>query len=229
MTSANPWVTAAQNAVGRAPDQVVVPELRAALAVPPATGPTAPQTYVTGPTVPLPVQQFPYSARLWVVGAHGGAGESSLAELGEYWVATQGSWPEPTVSGPTPCVVVARTHGRGLIAAREALRQWASGGVGRAADVVGLVLMPDSPGKLPTPLKDLAAVIGGGSPRVWQAPWVESWRFGGPVNQDVPRSFNKIIGQLQALSTTFQPSRPSMDRSRGHSAPPSHSALRSTS
>ncbi len=217
MTSSNPWLIAAQNQGTQQADQTVVPELRAALEGPRPTGPTSPQAYVTGPTVPLPVRQFPYSARLWVVGAHGGAGESSLAELGDYWVATQGCWPEPTVSGPTPCVVVARTHARGLLAAREALRQWASGGVGQAADVVGLVLMPDAPGKIPTPLTDLATVVSGGSPRIWQAPWVESWRFGEPVAQGLPRSMNKILGQLQALSTNFQPSRPVLVPPRSYS------------
>lgn len=166
------------------------------------TGPVAPQPHVPLPEDALPVRRTHSSAALWVVGAHGGAGESSLAELDPSWQAAGRAWPELPTGAPVACVVVARTNVRGLLAARTALTQWAASGAGESVRLLGLVLVADAPGKTPAPIRDLAKVVGGGAPRVWHVPWVEAWRLGDPVTERVPRPVSKLVSTLRSLAAT---------------------------
>lgn len=164
--------------------------------VAPATGPTGPQPFVEPPVSGLPVRAVPGTASLWWVGAHGGAGESTLAALDGGWQAAGHCWPAPSTPGlVAPCVLVARTHADGLLAAQRALQQWASSGAGPGVRLLGLVLVADAPGRLPVPLRDLVKVISGGAPRVWEVPWVEAWRFGTP-EENVPRAVARIVKQI---------------------------------
>jgi len=150
----------------------------------------------------LPVQAVDEAAALWVVGAHGGAGESSIAQLVDGWAAAGHAWPELPGGAAASCVLVARTNVRGLLAARSALTQWAGSGAGTSARLVGLILVADAPGKLPPVLRDLAKVVSGGAPRVWEVPWLDRWRLGDPVTEGVPRSVSKIVSQLRSLSAS---------------------------
>jgi len=174
----------------------------AAEPVEPATGPTAPQPHVPMPGEALPVRRSHAAASLWVVGAHGGAGESTLAELDGSWRAAEHAWPELPTGAVAPCVVVARTNVRGLLAARAALTQWAASGAGASVQLLGLVLVADAPGKLPPPIRDLAKVVSGGAPRVWSVAWVEPWRLGDAVTERVPRPLSKLVSQLRSLAAT---------------------------
>jgi hypothetical protein len=166
------------------------------------TGPVTPQPHVTMPEDTLPVRRTRSSASLWVVGAHGGSGESTMADLDENWQAAGHAWPELPSGAPAACVVVARTNVRGLLAARSALTQWAASGAGKSVCLLGLVLVADAPGKLPVPIRDLATVVGGGAPRVWEVPWVEAWRLGDPVTERVPRPVSQLVSELRSLSAT---------------------------
>ncbi|RRD47675.1 DUF6668 family protein [Arachnia propionica] len=170
------------------------------LSAPPATGPTEPQPHVVPPRIGLPIRCLPGSPTLWCVGAHGGSGESTLASLHEHWSATDHCWPDSRVESSSPrCLVVARTSHYGLMAAQQVLRQWAAArGGGPMVQLLGLVLMADAPGRLPTPLRDLAKVVSGGAPRVWSIPWVEAWRFdSAPRNSPGPISL--VVKQINAL------------------------------
>jgi hypothetical protein len=138
--------------------------------------------------------------RLWWVGAHGGAGESTLEQLLDGSRASGHAWPCGELgTGLTPSVlIVARTNERGLRAAQRLAMEWASGSVPVA--VHGLVLLADAPGKLPKPLKDFAQVVSGAVPRVWRLPWVEAWRLGEPVSGDTtPNAVVKVLDELRAL------------------------------
>lgn len=156
-----------------------------------ASGPAAPQPGVVTPTDGLPVRLTDATSSLWLVGAHGGSGESTLATLGEQWTAAGHAWPELPQGVTAPCVVVARTHVRGLLAARTALTQWAGSGAGRSVQLLGLVLVADAPGRLPGPLRDMARLVAGGAPRAWNVPWVEQWRVGETDLDGSPRSVKK--------------------------------------
>lgn len=162
----------------------------------PATGPTAPQPFVEPPVRGLPIRAVTETAALWWVGTHGGAGESTLAALDDQWRTAGHSWPKPIAPGTAArCVVVARTHAPGLLAAQRALQQWAASAAGVSVQLLGLVLVADAPGRLPVVLRDLAKVVGGGAPRVWEVPWVEAWRFGAP-QENTPRAVAKIVKQI---------------------------------
>lgn len=188
----NPWVS-------RSSVPAPVPQSAAASWILAPTGPTAPQLGVPAPPADrrLPVVRVDDTAALWVVGVHGGSGESTFASLVEGARGGGHAWPRGDAS-PSPVVLVCRTNARGLQAARDAAQQWASGQVPNV-NLLGLVLFADSPGKLPRLLRDRIQVVRGGVPRTWNVPWVESWRS---VDADVataPREVRRVIDELSAL------------------------------
>jgi hypothetical protein len=130
---------------------------------------------------------------------HGGAGESTLATLAAGSRPAQHGWPVAETPGTSSRVaLVARTNWTGLTAAQRAATEWASGVLGESIQLAGLILIPDAPGRLPKPLRDLQQVISGGVPHVWTLPWVEAWRLG-PVNPAAPLSkeFRAVLADLQ--------------------------------
>lgn len=201
--SSNPWVqsphrggetgeTEAPSAV--VPTPVVVSE----------AAPLMPQAA----TVPSPSRGLPRrspdvpraTVALWWVGAHGGAGESTLEQLLEGSRAMGHAWPraEAGESELPNVILVARTSAHGLRSAQLAATEWASGEV--AVNLHGLVLIADAPGRLPKPLKDFAQVVAGGVPRVWRLPWVEDWRQGEPVSADTaPKRIVAFLDELRAF------------------------------
>lgn len=169
---------------------------------PRATGPEEPQRFVPAPDKvdQLPTRQIQDSAAtLWVLGAHGGAGESTIAALVKGWQPAGQAWPARDTGQPIATVVVARTNVRGLIAAKAAAKQWAAGLV-PDVHLLGLILVSDAPGRLPRPLRDLMRVVSGGYPRVWQVPWIEPWRLGEPPVVDAaPREVRRLVDDLRTL------------------------------
>lgn len=145
----------------------------------PITGPTHPQSGVPAPpTAALPRRRLDVVADVYVVGAHGGAGESTVAALNPaWWAETDHAWPLVPTSPAPRVLLVARTSASGLRAAQAAATQWAAGG-SPPIDLLGLVLVADAPGRLPRPLRELAQLVGGGVPRTWLLPWSEPWRLG---------------------------------------------------
>lgn len=167
--------------------------------VPEFTGPASPLPWLTAEPA-LPVVANPRLAELWIVGAHGGAGESTLADLVDTWQAAGHAWPQGTQ--PVSCVLTARTSVGGLLAAQSALRQWAAGDA--PVHLHGLVLIADAPGGLPRALRDLAEVVAGGAPRCWLLPWSEAWRCGDP---QMTRPVTQLIRELSAVIDTTRRSK----------------------
>ena len=190
---------------------------------------TAPAVAMPGPRAPQPglppltgprMSTFPASTgHLYVVGAHGGAGETTIAA----WTgarASSGRWPVsaswPPGGQPRPdggqldVVLVARTHAPGLTAAGSVLTQWASGRL-PANRLHGLILIPDAPGRLPKPLADLALVVAGGAPRSWLLPWLDPLRLladpsdATSAEMKLPRPVLRFTRDLQGLSATTTP------------------------
>lgn len=108
-----------------------------------------------------------------LLGAHGGAGVTSLLRAGLDQVAVDADrcWPRAGL-----VLLVARTSPSGLEWARDLARQHASG---RAGDVelLGLVLVPDAPGRLPARACGLRDLVSGAFSRTWHLPWLEPWRL----------------------------------------------------
>lgn len=189
----NPWLDE--------PDSAELPEAVAPVERMLATGPDSPQRGVPVPdhVDRLPTRERSLTPALWVVGAHGGAGESSLAALEPAWAAAEHTWPF-TADQATCVVLAARTSAAGLRAAQNAATHWAAG-LGVEVRLLGLVLIADAPGRLPRPLREYARVVAGGVPRTWHLPWIEGWRLGEPPDRaSAPREVRRLAEDLMSLT-----------------------------
>ena len=190
MGSKNPWLPETAPLLEEAVAGVVAP-----------TGATGLQPAVTPPEAAEQLRHFTAitQTRVWVVGTHGGSAETTVARLlgGN---ETGHRWPDTT---PAPDVLLtARTHASGLRAAQLAMRAWAAGQTPHIR-LIGLVLVADAPGKLPRPLSDLAEVISGGVPHLWQIGWVDQYRLGiDPA--DPPRQVRKVLHEINTVLDNTQ-------------------------
>lgn len=192
----NPWVSQPV-----APQTPASPESAAPTSAI-ASGPSAPQRGIPVPdrVDQLPTRDHHVAADLWLLGAHGGAGESSLAELVLQWRPAGHAWPRvPGHPLRSRVLLTARSNVRGLRAAQSAATQWAAG-LAPFVDLVGLVIVADAPGKAPRPIRELTQLISGGVPRTWHVPWIESWRLGDPVVlESAPRPVRRLVDDLQTV------------------------------
>lgn len=190
----NPWLSHPVTPESNTPLRTEVPKA-------PPTGPLTPQIGILAPDLvdQLPTLSQPRRADLWLLGAHGGAGESSLATLVPSWSAAGHGWPHPPGADPSRVLLVARSNMNGIQAAQFAARQWAAGLVPHA-QVIGLVVVADAPGRLPRPLREFAQIVAGGFPRSWAVPWIEAWRLGEPPDlSTAPREVRRLVDDLSAL------------------------------
>ncbi|MBF6331805.1 hypothetical protein [Nocardia transvalensis] len=96
---------------------------------------------------PLPTLG-PHPPLFAVLGAHGGAGASTLARWWAHSADTGLAWPaSPTTTQRV--VVAARGCIPGLTAAAERLREWHAGLAPEGVSIVGLVLVAARPGRVP--------------------------------------------------------------------------------
>ncbi|MET3945287.1 DUF6668 family protein [Corynebacterium mucifaciens] len=114
-----------------------------------------------------------WSPLVWLVGAHGGAGTSTLARvLGPFGDAGQ-TW--PAEDEHRWCVVVARSTRSGVEAAHDAVLQAQAGKVGHCC-VWGVILVEDAPGKTPKSIEQRISVLEKIVPTIWRVPYVGEWR-----------------------------------------------------
>src|SRR5699024_488177 len=106
---------------------------------------------------------------IWLLGAHGGAGVTTLKDSWAPAGDCLGGWPAADADPYT--VIVCRAHARGLEAAHILLRQARAGHIGRA-QLVGLVTVADAPGKLPSRLRRRLRVVQAAAPTAWSIPWI---------------------------------------------------------
>lgn len=207
MTQGNPWLAAARADVDEAAEAQATSapsqsgELREEqLLSVRLTGPAAPQPLVVAPLRLLPIREQHERPALWVVGAHGGAGETTLAGIEDTWRAADHAWPSLPADGRARCLLTARTSVRGLYAAQAALTQWAASAAGPSVELLGLALIADAPGRLPRPVTDLCTVVAGGAPRTWHLPWNEDWRLDHPAEGRPPRAITRLVAVLHTLT-----------------------------
>lgn len=133
---------------------------------------------------------------LWWVGAHGGAGETTLEQLVLGSRAAKHAWPiSPNPDRLAHTMLVARTSYAGLLAAQRALQDWGSGSV--PAELDGLVLIADAPGKLPKELRALVGLITSIAPgSIWELPWQAEWRLGHPTLEHASRQTQQLLHHL---------------------------------
>lgn len=200
MSNVNPWITRPDHAAAEQPSAPDVPRSRR------PRGPLTPQAGIPVPDTAdrLPRWSQAWPAKVWWLGVHGGAGESTLAALAQGTRPAQHGWPiadPPNVA--TNVVLVARSNYHGLTAAQRAATEWASGALGNSVTLAGLVLIADAPGRLPKPLRDLQQVVAGGLPRVWTLPWVDAWRLGpADPSTPLPKAFRELFAELHLNSSS---------------------------
>ncbi|WP_157184039.1 hypothetical protein [Nocardia takedensis] len=98
-------------------------------------------------------------APLWaVLGAHGGAGASTLARWWAPAADTGPAWPASAAS-TQDVVIAARLCIPGLVAAAERLREWHAGLAPAGVRVIGLVLTAARPGTVPKAVRRYRSVI----------------------------------------------------------------------
>ncbi|MFL6163595.1 MAG: DUF6668 family protein [Jatrophihabitantaceae bacterium] len=117
--------------------------------------------------------------QLWLLGVHGGAGVSTLRrcldQAGLPAADAGRAWPIPD---GRPVLVVARTHGRGIKTAQAAAQQYLSGHTPPDTVLLGCVLVPDGPGKLPRAmLAEIRGQVSGIYAETLAAPWAEEYRL----------------------------------------------------
>lgn len=206
MATAHPWARAPEP-----PRPRPVPAPAPALRRPPAPAPTgAPSTGPLDLPRGLRLWKNPrVIADLWWVGAHGGAGETTLAATLRRSAATGHRWPDPGPIGPpAPVVLLARTSVTGLEAAQAALAQWDAGLAGRV-DLLGLVLSADAPGrKLPPELAGFIDLVAAAPVRVWTLPWIAEWRLWSGRDGTRPPAPRPVTALLEAVTDLLYPRRP---------------------
>lgn len=201
--SVNPWVTG-----GPASEEIeeVAPVVQPTTRREALRGPSAPQP--TAVQVPesadrLPTRQVYGDAAMWWVGAHGGAGENTLAALTLGSQPAGHAWPLPSDrEAMSRATVVARTNYAGLMAAQRVAREWAAGTTSGLVELAGLVLIADAPGRRPKELRQLEQHVAGGYPRLWTLPWVEAWRMGPPSAAAMPREYRALLADLNLTAAT---------------------------
>ncbi|MEJ7831580.1 MAG: DUF6668 family protein [Nocardioides sp.] len=113
------------------------------------------------------------AAGLVWVGAHGGAGVTSLAAT--TGVALTRCWPDPTLGWPAKVAVVCRSNAAGLDAAAQAIQEVVSDTV-PDLQLVALVVVADAPKRpsrrITARIHELAATVS----TVVHVPWITSWR-----------------------------------------------------
>lgn len=127
----------------------------------------------------------------WLVGAHGGAGVTTLAHtLAPFGDAGQ-TWP---VMDENPwCVVVARATREGVEAAHNAVLQAQAAKAGHCR-VVGVMLVEAAPDFMPETVEQKITVLRKVVPNIWHVPFVEEWAAAlrdelplwSPLNEETP-------------------------------------------
>jgi hypothetical protein len=165
-----------------------------------APGVTAPLLGVPepDPTDRLPRRTVTITSPLWVIGTHGGAGETRLTELIPNARTAGHAWPvlDQEEKLPPRVLLACRSDIRGLTTAQNALIEWASNASPRV-ELLGLAIIADAPGKLPKPLKEFASIVGSGAPRHWLLPWVEEWRY--DASYSPRREYERFLTDISTL------------------------------
>jgi hypothetical protein len=199
----NPWVTGRP---ASKKEQELVPETTLPTHREVIRRPSTPQPTTVPPpdsTDRLPVRKVTTQSTMWWLGAHGGAGESTLAALALGSQSAGHAWPITDEPGRiSPLVVTARTNYAGLMAAQRVAREWAAGLTHESVTLTGLVLIADAPGRRPKELRQLEQHVAGGYPRLWTLPWVEAWRMGPASAADMPRECRALLADLNLTAST---------------------------
>lgn len=110
---------------------------------------------------------------VWLVGAHGGAGVTTLSRILAPMGDAGGAWP---AGEENPfCALVCRSTTTGLERAHQAALQARAGQAGDSV-LLGIIIVDDAPGKTPKTLAQKISVISEHF-RIWRIPYLEQVRL----------------------------------------------------
>ncbi|MBM4605661.1 hypothetical protein GS575_23615, partial [Rhodococcus hoagii] len=125
---------------------------------------------------------------VWLLGASGGCGVSSLTRSIAYAGDCQRAWPGyigDFADADSPLVViVCRTTMHSVQRAHSLLLQHAAGGTPDGTQILGVVMVADTDRRLSSPVKIRKAVVESLAGTAWHVPWLEPWRITPP--RDLP-------------------------------------------
>lgn len=132
--------------------------------------PTAKQPLWDKDAIPGSPESFPPA--FWLIGAHGGAGVSTLEKVWTPAGDAHRCWPVHDTH--TGCVIVARSTCMGLLAAAQTAL-----GADPGCKVLGVVVVADAPGRIPRPLVHQLEVLreSDAIPAVWTIDYIPGLRL----------------------------------------------------
>jgi hypothetical protein len=145
------------------------------------------------------------------VGAHGGAGVTTLSQAIPGGVDLGRRLPVEEGLTDLPAVVVCRGNAGGLIAARDTAAM-----AHASTRLLGLVVVADIPERRrPKVLAEsLYLTRGAFNDHVWEMPWVEAWRLGeNPSPTNNPREIRDLLRTLWTAVNLPLPGGPNQRRS----------------
>ncbi len=150
------------------------------------------------PASPIPsFVAHPTSDLIWLVGAHGGAGCSTILMSAKDRYADAGrALPvsaDPHV--PARIVLCAMCTGRGLESLRGLLADWNAGLFGTTV-LMGVAVTMPSP-KTPRELRRGALLVGSAAPALWRLPFIRGLDLDG-FPESYPRAYAKMLKELDA-------------------------------
>lgn len=147
------------------------------------------------PVLDLSAAPIISSKTLWLIGAHGGAGVTTLASLAGQNVVDS-AVVDPLWQGKA--LLVAATHAAGLEAARQFARDAAGGDL--FYDLLGIVLVHDQD-KLSKARATLAKGVARMYPLAFSVPFEPSWREPGIAPRASSIRLKKTIQRINQLTT----------------------------
>lgn len=130
---------------------------------------TPPEQLAPVRAAPLPTTG-PYPPLFAVLGAHGGAGTSTLARWWAPAADTGLAWPASPRTTQL-VVIAARLCLPGLVAAGERLREWHAGATPDGVRVIGLVLTAARPGAVPAVVRRYRSTVAALATEVYEIGW----------------------------------------------------------
>ncbi|WDF35041.1 hypothetical protein PTW37_16970 (plasmid) [Arthrobacter agilis] len=138
------------------------------------------------------------TATLWLVGASGGVGTTTLAGMCSDNVVDE-SDQQPTWAGRA--LLVCSTSGSSLEAAQQLARKSASGQL--AYELVGLVIVHDRPkNRLTKPTLDFARGVARMFPVAMTVPYEASWREVGATPQASGTRLKSVLRKIEKIAHT---------------------------
>ena len=108
---------------------------------------------------------------VWLLGAHGGAGVSTLAQYWSFADDARRLWPCGDARGTESpyVVVVCRDTIQGLSSAHDLILEYRNRGL--ACELLGLVTVANAPGPAPKEVRQLRSIVTGAVQQYWAIGW----------------------------------------------------------